>query len=59
MLRTRSSVSLVFLIYLVVGVIVAYQHGYITVSLLKSFASALIAILLWFLILLGANLHLS
>jgi hypothetical protein len=34
------------------------MHDYITVDLLRRVASALLAILLWFLVLLGVNLHL-
>jgi len=59
MLRTRRDVSLIFVIYVVIGVVVAYQRHYITVSLLKSVLSALLAIFLWFLVLLGVDLHVS
>jgi hypothetical protein len=34
------------------------MHDYITVDLLRRIISALLAILLWFLVLLGVNLHL-
>lgn len=57
MVRTRSSISLLFLIYLVIGLVVAFQRHYITVSLIKEVVSALLAVLLWFLVLLGVDLH--
>jgi len=54
--RIRSF-SLIVLIYLVVGVVVAWRHHYITFGFLKALASAILAVLLWFLVLLGVNLH--
>ena len=45
------------LLYLLVGVFVAFDRNYITASLLKQVFSALLAILLWFLVLLGVDLH--
>jgi hypothetical protein len=53
----RSSISLVGFIYLLIGVVVAWQKGYLTVSVLKTVLSALLAIFLWFLVLLGVDLH--
>lgn len=57
MRRRRNSVSLVFVIYVIIGLVVAFQRQYITVSLIKSVASALLAVFLWFLVLLGVDLH--
>jgi hypothetical protein len=54
----RHSISLVGLIYLIIGLVVAWEKGYITVSLLKTVLSAVLAVLLWFLVLLGVDLHL-
>ena len=51
--------SLVLLIYLIVGIVIAVSKSYITVSLLKGIASALLAIFLWWLPLLGVNLPLQ
>ena len=51
------SYSLVFLIYILIGIFVAFDRGYITVSLLKALLSALLAVFLWFLVLLGVDLH--
>jgi predicted lysophospholipase L1 biosynthesis ABC-type transport system permease subunit len=56
--RTRRRVSLVVLLWLVVGLVVAAQRSYITVSLLKAVLSALLAIVLWPLVLLGIDMHL-
>jgi hypothetical protein len=53
----RRPISLVFLIYIIVGLVIAWEKHYITVSLLKNVASALLAIFLWWLPLLGVSLH--
>jgi hypothetical protein len=51
-------VSRIFLlIYLIIGGFIAWDRGYINLGWLRSVASALLAIFLWFLILLGVNLH--
>ena len=50
-------VSLLFLLYVLIGIYIAWTHHYITVGLLKGILQALLAIFLWFLILLGVNLH--
>ena len=59
MLRRRSfSSGLISLVYLVVGVFVASSRHYFThAGTLKPLASALLAIVLWPLLLLGINLH--
>jgi len=49
--------GLVGLIYIIVGLVVAWQHHYITVHLLKLVLSALLAVFLWWLVLLGVSLH--
>jgi hypothetical protein len=54
----RRRFSLVFLIYVIIGLVVAWEKAYITVALLKLVLSALLAIFLWWLVLLGVNLHL-
>ncbi len=51
--------SLILLIYVIIGIVIAVSKGYITVGLLKGIASALLAIFLWWLPLLGVNLHLQ
>jgi glucan phosphoethanolaminetransferase (alkaline phosphatase superfamily) len=54
MLRTSR---ILILIYIAIGVFVAWDRHYITLPWLRSLASALLSIFLWFLILLGVNLH--
>ena len=56
--RTRPGISIVFLVYLVVGAIVAATHHYWSnLHTTKQIGSALLATVLWPLILLGINLH--
>ncbi len=54
--RTRN-VSLLFVVWIIVGIVVAAQRNYLTASLLRAIVSALLAIFLWPLVLLGINLH--
>ena len=49
--------SLLVLIYLIVGIYVAWSRHYIDLRVLKTVLQALLAIFLWFLILLGVDLH--
>ncbi len=53
----RRPFRLVWLIYIIIGIAIAWDRGYITVALLKLLVSALLVILLWWLVLLGVNLH--
>jgi hypothetical protein len=56
--RSRPGFNLLFVTYLVIGGIVAATHHYWShVSSLKAIGSALLATVLWPLILLGINLH--
>lgn len=48
---------LLWLVYLAVGIFVAWNRGYLGLGFLRALASALLAILLWWLALLGVNLH--
>ncbi|HEU5160504.1 MAG TPA: hypothetical protein VFU43_26125 [Streptosporangiaceae bacterium] len=57
--RVRGSTSLLGLIWVIVGIVVAWMHDYITVDLLQRVLSAVLAIFLWFLVLLGVSLHLD
>lgn len=54
----RRNISLVTLIWLIVGIVVAVQRGYITVALLRAILAAILAVVLWPLVLLGVNFHL-
>ena len=52
------SMSLLLVVYLVAGAIVAATHHYYAhLHTAKQFGSAILAILLWPLLLLGINLH--
>jgi hypothetical protein len=48
---------LLIVIYFVVGGFIAWDHHYISLGFLRSLASALLAIVFWWLIPLGVNLH--
>jgi hypothetical protein len=58
-MRIRGGVSFIGLIYILIGIFVAWDRDYITISLLKKVLSALLAVFLWFLVLLGVSLHVS
>jgi hypothetical protein len=51
-------IGLVGLIYIIVGLVIAWERNYITVHLLKLALSAVFAVFLWWLLLLGVSLHL-
>jgi hypothetical protein len=56
--RPRSGFSLLFVVYVAIGAVVAYTHHYWShLHTVKAFASAILATLLWPLLLLGINLH--
>jgi len=55
----RRGISLIGFIYILVGLYVAWVYDYITPALLKDVAEALLAVLLWFLVLLGVDLRLG
>jgi hypothetical protein len=57
MRRSRGG-SLVGLLYIVIGVVVALSNGY-GITDLSSLISFLLAMFLWPLVLLGINLHLA
>jgi Na+(H+)/acetate symporter ActP len=60
MLRRVMSSRVVVVVYVVVGVLVANSHHYFAhVSGIKSIASAVLAVVLWPLVLLGISLHLK
>jgi hypothetical protein len=49
--------GIIFILYIAIGVFVAWARGYLHLSLLKAILSVALAILLWWLALLGINLH--
>ncbi|KAB8196432.1 hypothetical protein FH608_006690 [Nonomuraea phyllanthi] len=51
--------ALILLVYVVIGIYVAWVYDYITPGLLKDVAEALLAVFLWFLVLLGIDLHIG
>ena len=55
----RRRFSLLGLIYVLVGLYVAWADGYINVRLIKLVVSALLAIFLWPLVLLGVDLRIN
>jgi hypothetical protein len=54
----KRPIGIIVLIYLIIGVVVAWSRGYLHLSLLKAILSAILAIVLWWLPLLGVSLHL-
>ncbi len=50
-------IGLVGLIYIIIGIVVAWEKHYITVTCSSWCLSALLAIFLWWLPLLGVSLH--
>jgi hypothetical protein len=57
-MRKTTVRRLIYLVYILIGIIIAWDRGYIGLAFLKALASALLAIFLWWLVLLGVNLHL-
>ena len=55
--RRARNVSLLVVVWVLVGLVVAVQRGYITATLLRLIVSAVLAVLLWPLVLLGISLH--
>ena len=53
----RRRFGLLGLIYVLVGIYVAFANDYITVRIIKLVLSALLAIFLWPLVLLGVDLR--
>ena len=53
----KGRYRLIVIIYIIIGLIVAWDRGYLTVAFLKALLSAVLAILLWWLVLLGVSLH--
>ena len=57
---SRALRALLFVVYIVIGVIVAFGHHYfVHLDALKPIISAGLAVLLWPLILLGVSLHIK
>jgi hypothetical protein len=56
-MRRTTVRRLIYLVYILIGIIIAWDRGYIGLAFLKALASALLAIFLWWLLLLGVSLH--
>ena len=56
-MSSRWFTRLLIFVYVVIGAFVAWDHHYINLAWLRTLGSALLAILLWWLVLLGVNLH--
>ena len=48
---------LFLVVYVIIGLFVAWDRGYATLAWVKTLASAVLAVFLWWLVLLGVNLH--
>jgi hypothetical protein len=57
--RPLRTYSLVVIVYVVIGLVIAVDRGYITAGLVKQVVSALLAVLLWFLVLLGIDMRIG
>ncbi|MEJ7771125.1 MAG: hypothetical protein WKF51_04440 [Geodermatophilaceae bacterium] len=55
----RRGISLFTLIYLAVGVVVALNSGYNTLTNFSEFLSTVLAVILWPAVLLGADLRVN
>ena len=56
----RRGPSLILLVYIIVGVAIAASHHYFAhLGTFRQIASAVLAVVLWPLILLGINLHIK
>jgi predicted PurR-regulated permease PerM len=49
--------SWIYIIWVLIGIFFAWEHSYITAYVLKIALSAVLAIFLWPLVLLGVSLH--
>lgn len=60
MYRGRRGISLVGLVYLAIGIAVAASHDYFDhLNTVRRVVSALLAVILWPLVLLGIDLHIK
>ena len=60
MYRRGPRISLLGVVYLIVGVVIANSHHYFDhVNTIRQFFSAVLAVALWPLILLGIGLHIK
>ncbi len=55
----RHKFSWLFIVWVIVGLIIAWTHAYITVAILKLAVTVALAVFLWPLLLLGVSLHVT
>jgi hypothetical protein len=55
----RHRYSWLFIIWVIIGLIIAWTHAYITVVVLKLAVTVALAVFLWPLLLLGVSLHVT
>jgi hypothetical protein len=55
--KIQGSFNLLAIIYLIVGIFIAWTHDYINFDLLRRVGSALLAIVLWVLVVIDIDLH--
>jgi hypothetical protein len=58
-MHVRGSLGLIGLIWIIVGIIVAWKTGVLDMGFLKDLVSVLLTVILWPLPLLGISLHVS
>jgi hypothetical protein len=58
-MHVRGSLGLIGLIWIIVGIIVAWKTGVLDIGFLKDLVSVLLTVILWPLPLLGISLHVS
>jgi hypothetical protein len=59
MVAERSHASIWTILYFVIGVFIAMSRGYMVFGTLSDILSAILAVLLWPLVLFGVDLHLA
>jgi hypothetical protein len=46
-------------LYIIIGIVIAWDHGYLGLAWLRAAASVVLAVFLWWLVLMGVNLHVT
>jgi hypothetical protein len=57
--RMRLFRFIVISLYIIIGIVIAWDHHYLGLAWLRTLASVLLAVFLWWLVLLGVNLHVT
>lgn len=56
-MSTRWIRNIIIVMYIMAGIVIAWDHGYLGLGWLRTVASGLLAVFLWWLVLVGVNLH--